>query len=108
MRVKPTVLSRVMPPLAPARGPARILARNSPTCGDVQDTLTRPQAAPCHEAAAERREERDVLVVLAGEFIEEPLDGLGVCHGLHHQPHPPWGASIAQAAGKAKPPMAAS
>jgi hypothetical protein len=51
--------------------------------GDVQHPLARPQAAPGDQVAAEGREERDVLVVLAGQFVEEPQHGRRIRHGSH-------------------------
>src|ERR1700761_4183883 len=62
-------------PTAWAAGPA--------TAGDVQHPRARPRVAPGDQVAAEGREERDVLVVLAGQFVEEPQHGRRIRHGSH-------------------------
>jgi hypothetical protein len=49
--------------------------------GDVQHPLTGPQAAPVREPAAEGREKRNLLVVIAGEIVEELTHGRCVGHG---------------------------
>jgi hypothetical protein len=49
--------------------------------GDVQDPLAGGQFAPGHEIAAEGGEERDLLVVIGGERVEEAPQGHGVRHG---------------------------